>query len=233
MYISVELFSNAIYTDSCYMWKLEGCNYLIYLFILYRFTNWIYSCIAICCGCLNTYFKKKHLNIIRSFISTIFQLYSGGQFYINRGCQSTRENHRLAEKVLISVKFRNFKSLVYIVDIFNLNIYCCICTFTLKSIKCISPQILIAYVDLNLLPRIMRLWQTIPIVFQCTSNILYLTYSDHLSSRPGFGGVCIAHLFSLLCCPIMCRYVLGSVFWCPLQFLHRNDVRFVFASGCL
>jgi hypothetical protein len=38
---------------------------------------------------------------------------------------------------------------------------------------------------------------------------------------------------SFLCCPIMCLYVLSSVLGCPLPFLHRNDVRFVFAYSCL
>ena len=32
-------------------------------------------------------------------------------------------------------------------------------------------------------------------------------------------GVRFAHLFSFLCCPIMCFYVLNSVLWCPLRFL--------------
>ena len=30
----------------------------------------------------------------------------------------------------------------------------------------------------------------------------------------------------LLCCPIMCLYVLCSVLWCPLRFPHKKDVRF-------
>jgi hypothetical protein len=33
-----------------------------------------------------------------------------------------------------------------------------------------------------------------------------------------FGGVSGAHLFYLLCCPIMCPYVLSSVLWYPLPF---------------
>jgi len=32
-----------------------------------------------------------------------------------------------------------------------------------------------------------------------------------------FGVVRVAHLFSLLCCPIMCLYVLSYVLWCPLR----------------
>jgi hypothetical protein len=48
--------------------------------------------------------------------------------------------------------------------------------------------------------------------------------------RPGiFGGVRVGHMFSFLCCPIMCLYVLICVLWCP----HTNDVRFVFTSSCL
>jgi hypothetical protein len=35
------------------------------------------------------------------------------------------------------------------------------------------------------------------------------------------------------CCPVMCLYVLSSVLWCPLRYLHTNDVRFVFTSSCL
>jgi hypothetical protein len=47
------------------------------------------------------------------------------------------------------------------------------------------------------------------------------------------GGVRVAHLFSFLCCPMMCLYVLSSVLWCPLRFPHKHDVRFVFISSCL
>ena len=36
-----------------------------------------------------------------------------------------------------------------------------------------------------------------------------------------------------LCCPIMYLYILRSVLWCPLWFLHINDVRFVFTSSYL
>jgi hypothetical protein len=32
-----------------------------------------------------------------------------------------------------------------------------------------------------------------------------------------YGNVRVAHRFSFLCCPIMCRYVLSSVLWCPLR----------------
>ena len=28
-------------------------------------------------------------------------------------------------------------------------------------------------------------------------------------------------------------YILSSVLWCPLRFSHKNDLRFVFTSGCL
>ena len=34
-------------------------------------------------------------------------------------------------------------------------------------------------------------------------------------------------------CPIMFLYVLSPVLWWPLRFPHKNDVRFVFTSGCL
>ena len=48
-----------------------------------------------------------------------------------------------------------------------------------------------------------------------------------------FGGVCVAHLFSFLCCLTMCLYILSSVLWYPLWFPHKNDVRFIFTSSCL
>ena len=45
-----------------------------------------------------------------------------------------------------------------------------------------------------------------------------------------FGGVRVAHLFSFLCCPIMCLYIMSSVLWC----LHKNDVQLIFTScSCL
>jgi hypothetical protein len=59
-----------------------------------------------------------------------------------------------------------------------------------------------------------------------------LTLREHLRSPLVFGGVCVAHLLIFLCCPIMCLYVLNSLLWCPLWFLHGNDVQFAFASSC-
>ena len=43
-----------------------------------------------------------------------------------------------------------------------------------------------------------------------------------------FGGTCgvrVAHLFSFLCCLIICIYVPSFVLWCPLRFPHKNDVQ--------
>ena len=40
-----------------------------------------------------------------------------------------------------------------------------------------------------------------------------------------FCGCLFVHLLSVLCCPIMCLYVLSSMLWCPLQFPHENDVQ--------
>ena len=34
-----------------------------------------------------------------------------------------------------------------------------------------------------------------------------------------FGGIRVVHLFSFLCCPIMCLFILSSVLWCPLRIL--------------
>jgi hypothetical protein len=45
--------------------------------------------------------------------------------------------------------------------------------------------------------------------------------------------VCVAHLVSFLCSPVMCPYVLCSVLLCPLRFPHKNDVWFALASSCL
>jgi hypothetical protein len=60
-----------------------------------------------------------------------------------------------------------------------------------------------------------------------------LILREHLSSPTVFGGVRVAHLFSFLCCHIMCLYVLTSVLWCPFWFPYKNDVRFLFASSCV
>jgi hypothetical protein len=43
----------------------------------------------------------------------------------------------------------------------------------------------------------------------------------------------VVHLFSFLCCHIMCLYVLSSMLWCPLRFPRKLDVRVVFTSSCL
>jgi hypothetical protein len=38
-----------------------------------------------------------------------------------------------------------------------------------------------------------------------------------------FGGVRVPHIFSFLCCSIMCLYVLSSMLWCPLRFPHKKQ----------
>ena len=52
-----------------------------------------------------------------------------------------------------------------------------------------------------------------------------LTLREHLSSPPFLmgSGFLFYFLFSV-CCLIMCLYILCSVLWCPLRFLHKNDV---------
>ena len=45
------------------------------------------------------------------------------------------------------------------------------------------------------------------------------TLRAHPSSPPGCGGVRGAHLFSSLCSPIMCLYVLSSVTWHPTHIV--------------
>jgi hypothetical protein len=48
-----------------------------------------------------------------------------------------------------------------------------------------------------------------------------------MRSSSVFGGVRVAELFSFLCCPINCIYVLSSVLWCLLRFAHKT----MFASS--
>jgi hypothetical protein len=45
-----------------------------------------------------------------------------------------------------------------------------------------------------------------------------------------FGGIRVAHLFSFLCCPIMCFYVHSSMLICPLRFPHKIDIDI--SHGC-
>jgi hypothetical protein len=56
-----------------------------------------------------------------------------------------------------------------------------------------------------------------------SSVISYQIISNRFHPR-FFGGVRVAHLFSFLCCPIMCLYVLSSVLWYQLRFPYKNDV---------
>jgi hypothetical protein len=48
-----------------------------------------------------------------------------------------------------------------------------------------------------------------------------LTFREHLSSSPVFGGVRVAHLFSFMCCPIVCLFVALSIIC--LYFLSTQD----------
>ena len=44
-----------------------------------------------------------------------------------------------------------------------------------------------------------------------------LILREHLSSPPVFWWVCVAHLSSFFCCPILCLW-LSSVLWCDVQY---------------
>ena len=66
--------------------------------------------------------------------------------------------------------------------------------------------------------------------------VCYLLYFiDHcLSLWPHSFGHYVAHLFKLMCCSIICIYVL--TFWVQcyvVWFLNNNYVRFLFTSRCL
>jgi hypothetical protein len=45
-----------------------------------------------------------------------------------------------------------------------------------------------------------------------------LTFASTWVHPRFYGGVRVAHLFSFLCCAIMCLYVPSPVLWCPLRF---------------
>ena len=46
-------------------------------------------------------------------------------------------------------------------------------------------------------------------------------------------GSLIGSVLLTLFCPIMCFYILSSMLWCSLWFLHYNYIRFFFTSSCL
>jgi len=88
----------------------------------------------------------------------------------------------------------------------------------------------------------LSLWRLLPdltVYMSNTTGALYEVRTAYPSRAPEFTSVVffdwvlVAHLFSLLCCPIMCLYLLCSVLWCQLRFQHKNYVRFVFISSCL
>ena len=56
--------------------------------------------------------------------------------------------------------------------------------------------------------------------YNSISTILCSPISEAFT--PVFGGVRVANLFSVLCCPIMCLKVLSFVLWCLLRFPHKN-----------
>ena len=49
-----------------------------------------------------------------------------------------------------------------------------------------------------------------PLVFLLPNLLIYLSFKS------------FAHLFSFLCCPFVCFYVLGFVLLCPLRFPHKT-----------
>ena len=69
-----------------------------------------------------------------------------------------------------------------------------------------------------------------------TADVLSEAGTAYTSGAPEFipdllGGVLVANLFSVLHCPITCRYVQISVMWCLLRYAHENDIRFVLTSS--
>ena len=89
------------------------------------------------------------------------------------------------------------------------------------------------------LKRLLDLENGVQIRSHFTEGVLYIAGTANPSRTPDFtpgflGGIRVAHHFRfLLCCPIMCRYVLSCVLLYPFEFPHENDVRFVFTSSCL
>ena len=81
--------------------------------------------------------------------------------------------------------------------------------------------------DLVLLYIPLHLWMHFQIRVSYKKQEL-LTLREHMSSPLVFRWVSVAHIFSFVCCSIMCIFVLSSVLWCPLRFPHKNDVRFFF-----
>ena len=64
------------------------------------------------------------------------------------------------------------------------------------------------------------LFQTIFAEYKSFWNLsFYFCTWDH---HRLYCGVRAVHLFSCLCCPIMCLYVLSSVLWCPLRILLKT-----------
>jgi hypothetical protein len=62
---------------------------------------------------------------------------------------------------------------------------------------------------------------------ECTLFVIYKAWREPTVQPLFFGGVRVAHLFSFLCCSIMCLYVLSSLLCCPLRCSHKNDVRYL------
>jgi hypothetical protein len=54
------------------------------------------------------------------------------------------------------------------------------------------------------------------------SNMVYTLWTPEFTPL-FFGGVRVPHIFSFLCCSIMCLYVLSSMLWCPIRFPHKKQ----------
>ena len=61
--------------------------------------------------------------------------------------------------------------------------------------------------------------------YTCHCSLCKKTLRGHPSSPSFLVGSVLLIFFSFLCCPIVCLDVLSSVLWCPLRFLHTNDVQ--------
>ena len=73
------------------------------------------------------------------------------------------------------------------------------------------------------LPRLLPYWT----VYMVTRRVSYkrkncLPFVSTLVHPRNVGGVRVAHLFSCLCCSMICLYILNSVLWCPLRCPHKT-----------
>jgi hypothetical protein len=79
-----------------------------------------------------------------------------------------------------------------------------------------------SYLCLDFYRTWLKIWATRRASFKKQELLTLCKHTSWTRVFFGGGGGCVSHVFSFLCCSIMCLYFLSSVLWCLLRFPYKT-----------